>query len=140
MAHEGPNELVDQLTLAKQMGYTDDEIIMALNLNSNNKIDDPNSYRTFESTNTMIDMLTKAKSLQNTATSIPSNTSCHYEQAEQNQQQKASSITCSRRSPPTSPIAQSNTLQRLLDAFERERKSYHDESQKSIALFQVKIF
>ncbi|KAM3716239.1 RING finger protein [Dirofilaria immitis] len=170
MAEEGDIITIsEQLRLAKDMGYSDDEIMQAISMNCARD----GSYRAFSSTNAMIDMLARVQRMCETAESICSGSGIgdKYDNIIQlgnkndaglnrssygslshtpglgirraisfHAASSSSSSSSARRSPDlvkssfyeyrsSPPQFQ---LQRLLDAFEREQKSFNDESTRSI--------
>ncbi|CAG9537851.1 unnamed protein product [Cercopithifilaria johnstoni] len=58
----------EQLRLAKDMGYSDEEIMQAISMNCDND----GSYRAFSSTNAMIDMLARVQRMCEITESIDS--------------------------------------------------------------------
>uniref|UniRef100_A0A915AGL0 RING-type domain-containing protein n=1 Tax=Parascaris univalens TaxID=6257 RepID=A0A915AGL0_PARUN len=185
MANEGGALTIsEQLKLAKDMGYTDEEIMQAVNLNCARD----GSYRPFPSTNAMIDMLSRVQRMCETTS--PYNNSMitsadsgleldksgvHPTLTPTQHHNTAPNFSCfSRVSPPLTPTtagvrratsfhstspSRSNyddpmsvsihemryrlspsqfQLQRLLDAFEKEQKSYGDESKRSIQMLEEK--
>ncbi|KAL3986058.1 Zinc finger C3HC4 type (RING finger) family protein [Acanthocheilonema viteae] len=189
MAEEGDLLTIsEQLRLAKDMGYSDEEIMQAISMNS---VKD-GSYRAFSSTNAMIDMLARVQRMCEATGSAGtgSEMSKDYEriiqlrnESDENLDRRLSNCCfrfafCNRSSLPlksydkyahsspshtsgsgirraisfhsTSPTIRKSTemitspfyeyrsslpqfqLQRLLDAFEKEQKSFNDESTRSI--------
>uniref|UniRef100_A0A915Q1D8 RING-type domain-containing protein n=1 Tax=Setaria digitata TaxID=48799 RepID=A0A915Q1D8_9BILA len=191
MAEEGDALTIsEQLRLAKDMGYSDEEIMQAISMNCARD----GSYRAFSSTNAMIDMLARVQRMCDTAESVDAGcgtdkkcdsvvelgnrtepdldrrlSSCCFRFAPCNRSsshalqtfdgyargspsytsatsgiRRATSFHSAspslRKSPDTVTSSiyeyRSNPpqfqLQRLLDAFEKEQKSFNDESTRSI--------
>ncbi|VDK83884.1 unnamed protein product [Litomosoides sigmodontis] len=156
----------EQLRLAKDMGYTDEEIMQAISMNCFTD----GSYRAFSSTNAMIDILARVQRMYETAESIDSGSGMDkkHESVIQLRNEGDENLDRSnylhgsllyapgsgvrraasfygasptiRNSPGmlTSSLYKYRSclpqfqLQRLLDAFEKERKSFSDESKRSI--------
>ncbi|VDM99072.1 unnamed protein product [Thelazia callipaeda] len=178
MAEEGSAlPLSEQLRLAKDMGYSDEEIMQAISMNCS-KDGVWISYRAFSSTNVMIDMLARVQKMCETAECADSRSGIGKFAKNQHEIQSANGIdidldqsACIRDSPqlvpsssairravsfhsPSSAICKSPDtmstslheyrstlpqfqLQRLLDAFEKEQKSFNDESTRSIRALEV---
>uniref|UniRef100_A0A914WZ08 RING-type domain-containing protein n=1 Tax=Plectus sambesii TaxID=2011161 RepID=A0A914WZ08_9BILA len=109
-----PTMLADQLRKAKEMGYTDAQLTAALNLNQKE-----GQFQSFSSISAMVDLLHKVAEL---------------DLAEEEERRTNTRIIA-----PLSPqFAKSNTLQRLIDVFEKEKRGYQEESQRVITTLQAR--
>ncbi|VDN55971.1 unnamed protein product [Dracunculus medinensis] len=158
MADEcGVLSISEQLRLAKDMGYTDEDIMNAVSMNC----DKDGSYRPFSSTNAMIDMLTRVQKAcsspkhqkktcifadneygpgrssqsRNPCSTVRRTTSFHNSSPlrpfDHFDDLSASSLH-ELRVRPSAPFQ----LQRLLDAFDKERKNFSEESKRSVQMLE----
>ncbi|KJH45988.1 hypothetical protein DICVIV_07946 [Dictyocaulus viviparus] len=147
MVEQAPQSLHSQLKLAKDMGYSEDVIIAALESQTKDK---EGIYEPFDSTNAMLDILNQASLRKSTNTSLPSNSVGNniirlavlilspYKSGRNSSKNVPRSLSFHGSSPMFSS-SRGDELSRLLRTFEAEKIRDLEAAQSDMVLLKARI-
>ncbi|KAJ1360820.1 hypothetical protein KIN20_019904 [Parelaphostrongylus tenuis] len=138
MVELAPQSLHSQLKLAKDMGYSEEVVLAALESQAKNK---DGMYVPFESTNAMLDILNQA-ALRKSASPLPVNTpgsSINDRKASRSSSRNVPRSLSFHGGSPSLSCPRSDELSRLLRTFEAEKARDLEAAESDMALLKARI-